>query len=73
MYSISRGGRARVLGMSMKEERVLIPGGEGFGGCFDSWEERDWMGCGAGGGVGKGDEALCCCVSFEGFLGVDCG
>ena len=74
MYSISRGGRVRVLGMSMKEERVLIPGGEGFEGCFCccTWDEGDWMGCGAGGGVGKGDEGLCCCVSGEDFAGADC-
>lgn len=31
MYSISLGGRERVFGTSMKEERCLMPGGvEGF-------------------------------------------
>ena len=58
MYSISRGGRDRVLGTSIKEERVLMPGGGlvvgegwgggGSGGCLEGSR-------GGGGGGGKGD------------------
>lgn len=45
MASISFGGRVRVLGMSRKEESVLMPG---FGSSGTIW--------GAGGGGGNGDE-----------------
>lgn len=45
MASISLGGRVRVLGMSRKEESVLMPG------LGNSGAIR-----GAGGGEGKGDE-----------------
>lgn len=53
MYSISRWGRARVFGMSMKKARVLMPGGVvvlAVGGNLVGD-----AGCGAGGGVGYGD------------------
>lgn len=62
MYSISFWGSSRVLGMSMKEERVFTPGGlEAFGGAgwlvgCDRGFERGLEGIrGAGGGGGKGD------------------
>ncbi len=56
MYSISFGGRARILGTSMKEDRVLIPGGvEGLTDSGHEEEVVDPSGEGGGGGLGKGE------------------
>lgn len=57
IYSISFWGSSRVLGMSMKEDKVFTPGGfEAFAEAGCEGDEGGFEGIrGAGGGGGKGD------------------
>lgn len=63
--SISFSGRVRVLGMSRKEERILMPGGLAL---ISSVGNR-----GAGGGGGNGDEATGDSGGFDGEFGIGIG
>lgn len=65
IVSISFSGRVKVLGMSRKEERVLMPGGEDL---ISSVGNR-----GAGGGGGNGDDALGDSGGVGGMLAVGSG